>query len=223
LKAKKESERALNGSLKEALNLLRPLQTHLEEAEQEKKEMAKELLLLKKRVKGDASRNQSLPDEVDVKHVRDLEYAVQQLEKENSQLHDALEDMSHNINVSHLSGGTNTSTKNEARVKEELVEMKSRYEVTQSRLEDAFVENHTLVEALQKREQEEKEMAEELYLLRQRLKQTQGELDKKSSSSQVNGKVPSGYSPNANGARSPVQNEGAQQRNNLQHWKKQWK
>jgi chromosome segregation ATPase len=223
LKAKKESERALNGSLKEALNLLRPLQTHLEEAEQEKKEMAKELLLLKKRVKDDASRNQSLPDEVDVKHVRDLEYAVQQLEKENSQLHDALEDMSHNINVSHLSGGTNTS-KNEARAKEELVEMKSRYEVTQSRLEDAFVENHTLVEALQKREKEEKEMAEELHLLRQRLKQTQGELDKRPRSSQDNGQGPtSGYSPASNRTRPPAKDEGAQQRNNLQHWKKQWK
>ena len=177
LRAKKESEKALNASLKEALNLLRPLQTHLEEAEREKKELAKELLVLKRR-KDDGSTSRNFPSEVDVNHVRDLEYAVQQLEKENSQLHDALEDMSHSINASHLSGTTNLSNKNEARLREDLVEMKSRYEVTQSRLEDAFVENHTLVEALQKREKEEKEMVEELTLLRQRLKQSQSELER---------------------------------------------
>jgi hypothetical protein len=35
------------------------------------------------------------------------------------------------------------SQKNESRLKEEIVEVKSRYEVTQSRLEDAYLENHT--------------------------------------------------------------------------------
>lgn len=201
LKSKKESEKALNASLKEALNLLRPLQSHLEEAEREKKALAKELLVYKRRSnrdEGSAGRSRSLPDDVDEHHVRDLEYAVQQLEKENSQLHDALEDMSQSINASHLSGTTNLSARNEAKLKEDLVEMKSRYEVTQSRLEDAFVENHTLVEALQKREKEEKEMVEELYLLRQRLQQSQAELEKSQSSERSDwGKSPSyqsGYS-----------------------------
>uniref|UniRef100_A0A7S3P5F2 Uncharacterized protein n=1 Tax=Amphora coffeiformis TaxID=265554 RepID=A0A7S3P5F2_9STRA len=195
LKAKKESEKALNASLKEALNLLRPLQTHLEEAEREKREMAKELMALKKINQSDPSaRNTSMPSDADTNHVRDLEYAVQQLEKENSQLHDALEDMSHSINASHLSGTTNLSNKNDARLREELVEMKSRYEVTQSRLEDAFVENHTLVEALQKREKEEREMVEELYLLRQKLKQSQSELERTRSGQSGGGSTFSGYS-----------------------------
>lgn len=195
LKAKKESEKALNASLKEALNLLRPLQAHLEEAEREKRAMAKELMALKKRNQGDSStRNTSMPSEVDVDHLRELEYAVQQLEKENSQLHDALEDMSQSINASHLSGTTNLSQKNEAKLREELVEMKSRCEVTQSRLEDAFVENHTLVEALQKREKEEKQMVEELHLLRQRLKQSQSDLERSRSGQSGGGSTFSGHS-----------------------------
>jgi predicted nuclease with TOPRIM domain len=75
--------------------------------------------------------------------------------------------MSQSLNVSHLSG---MSQKNESRLKEEIVEVKSRYEVTQSRLEDAYLENHTLVEALNKREREENDMAQEIQILR-------GELD----------------------------------------------
>jgi chromosome segregation ATPase len=180
LKSKKESERALNGSLKEALTLLRPMQRHLEEAEREKKEMAKELTALKRRGGAAAARggNGKSESETNQQHVRDLEYTVQQLEKENTQLHDALEEMSQSINASHLSGGTNLSGKNESKLREDLVEMKSRYEVTQSRLEDAFVENHTLVEALRKREKEEKEMVEELHVLRQKLKQSQAQLER---------------------------------------------
>ena len=193
LKSKRESERALNASLKEALNLLRPMQTHLEEAEREKREMAKELMVLKRRG-GGVSRSGGVNSDGDNQHVRELEFAVQQLEKENSQLHDALEDMSQSINASHLSGNTNLSAKNEAKLREDLVEMKSRYEVTQSRLEDAFVENHTLVEALQKREKEEKEMVEELHVLRQKLKQSQAELERTRSRSFGNSSTYSGHS-----------------------------
>jgi chromosome segregation ATPase len=167
LKMKKESERKLNRSLKEALGLLKPLQMHLEEAEDEKSELRDELLALQKRTSEDPSvRSREVPNARNVEKISSLEKNVQQLEQENSQLHDALEDMSQSFNVSHLSGISKTSQKSESRLKEEVVEIKSRYEVTQSRLEDAYIENHTLVEALTQREQEEKEMAQEIQILR---------------------------------------------------------
>jgi predicted nuclease with TOPRIM domain len=175
LLAKKEAEKALNRSLKDALGLLKPLQMHLEDAENEKKEIAKELQDLKRQLAGDGSRSTVGARSVDADAVRDLEITVRQLEKENSQLHDALENMSQSLNASHLSGGA--GVKNDARLREELVELKSRYEVTQGRLEDAFVENHTLVEALQKREREEKELSNEVKTLREKLKITQVELE----------------------------------------------
>lgn len=195
LAAKKEAHRALNTSLKDALGLIKPLQHHLEEAEEEKRELAEELNALRQQAQNasnnpaNGSRSMPVDGSDDVNNqgknasaMRHLEKTVQQLERENAQLHDALEDMSHSINASHISSSLSPqqkkqSSKAEARLRAELVEIKSRYEVTQSRLEDSFVENHTLVEALQKREKEEKDMVKELEILRERLAASEAELD----------------------------------------------
>jgi predicted nuclease with TOPRIM domain len=137
---------------------------HLEEAEDEKNELRDELLAVRTRQgEGQSVRSRDIPSEQNGETIAHLEDTVRQLEQENSQLHDALEDMSQSLNVSHLSG---KSQKSESRLKEEIVEVKSRYDVTKSRLEDAYVENHTLVEALNKREQEESDMMQEIQILR---------------------------------------------------------
>lgn len=186
--AKRNAERALNKSLKDAIGLIKPLQMHLEEAEQEKRKLEQELIFLKRA--GNASTTTEtlsrsvagMPSDVNVETIRELENAVRHLERENSQLQDALEDMSQALNASHLSGknvnmGHLPNSKNEGRLREELVELKSRYEVTQGRLEDAFVENHTLVEALQTREKEEMDLVGEVKALREKLKSSEAELE----------------------------------------------
>jgi chromosome segregation ATPase len=116
--------------------------------------------------------------------MKHLEKTIQELETENAQLQDALEDMSQSINASHISASYNTSphpkqqtSKTEARLREELVELKSRYEVTHARLEDSFVENHTLIEVLKKREKEERDMVQELTILQERLAASEAEVD----------------------------------------------
>ena len=63
--------------------------------------------------------------------------------------------------------------KQNEQLRKEVAEMKSRHEVAQSRLEDAFVENHSLVEALKKREAEESQMAEEVNVLREQLQRAE--------------------------------------------------
>ena len=181
LKEKKEVEKALNKSLKEALGLLKPLQSHLEEAEQEKRNMAKEMRFLRQKLGEPASSSKGSPDDnkdKDSPHgtVRDLEVFVRQLEMENSQLYETIEDMSQSINVSHLSGVSNNNN-GDAKAKEALVEMKSRYEVTKGRLEDAYLENQTLLEGLKKRDKEEKAMVDELHVLREKLKKSEAELE----------------------------------------------
>jgi len=194
LSAKKDAQRALNKSLKDALGLIKPLQYHLEEAEQEKRELADELHELKLQ-NGTSSANASRSLPTNGRHpedsnsgknaaaMRHLEKTIQQLERENSQLQDALEDMSQSINASHISHQQQSpdqkekASKIESRLREELVELKSRYEVTQGRLEDSFVENHSLVEALQKREKEEGAMVKELKVLREQLERSKAELD----------------------------------------------
>ena len=177
--------------------MIKPLQYHLEEAELEKRQLEEELEIWRRQAKsnGNSTGNgtRSMPTDGDgvgnsaknTAAMRHLESTIQQLERENAHLQDALEDMSQSINASHISATFNNhtpqqkqqSSKTEARLREELVELKSRYEVTQIRLEDSFVENHTLVEVLKKREQEENDMVEELKILEERLAASEAELD----------------------------------------------
>lgn len=167
LKEKKEVEKALNNSLKDAIALLKPLQLHLEDAEQEKRDMARELHALKQRMSDPAGRSAS-----DMSRIKDLEKTITDLERENSRLHDALEDMSQSFNASILSG----VSKSESRLREELVEMKSRYEVTKSRLEHQYEENQGLLDRLRSREKEERVMLEDLQILREKIKSQEAEL-----------------------------------------------
>jgi DNA repair ATPase RecN len=98
-----------------------------------------------------------------VKIKEELEDTVRQLELENSQLQDALEDLSETGTV-------------EAKWRQKLVELNSRYEVTQNKLEDAHVENHSLVKELKRKETRELQQQAEIERLRRRLDQSESEL-----------------------------------------------
>ncbi|CAJ1946100.1 unnamed protein product [Cylindrotheca closterium] len=170
LAQKEHAERILNKSLKEALGLLKPLQMHLEDAEKEKMEVSKELRSLRKRFRQlqmgeieDLSKSESINLIDGEVRVEELEEAVRQLEEENSQLHDALED--------NVMGGTEDS-----KTRQRMVELNSRYEVTQNKLEDALVENHSLTKTLKQRELQEKQRIEEIRVLRERLHKMENEL-----------------------------------------------
>jgi len=176
LASKEQSEKVLKKTLQDALNLLKPLQTHLEEAEREKMHISKELRTLRKRFRqlqmselgsvGDDQSKSTFAGDVSTELIKikeELEETVRQLELENSQLQDALEEMSES--------GTS-----EAKWRQKLVELNSRYEVTQNKLEDAHVENHALAKELKNRESREQQHLAELERLRQRLDETQSEL-----------------------------------------------
>lgn len=173
LAQKEQAESILNRSLKEALGLLKPLQIHLEEAEKEKMEISKELRNLRKRFRqlqmgeiDDLSKS-TINGEVGVELLKmkeELEETVRQLEMENSQLHDALEDVT-------------DDGQDQSKISQRMVELSSRYEVTQNKLEDAHVENHSLIKALKQKELEEKQRNEETRRLYERLQQTESELN----------------------------------------------
>jgi hypothetical protein len=195
LAAKRDTERILNKSLKDALSLIKPLQMHLEEAEQEKRAIAHELMVVRNNTSGtNGSRSVDSQGANNDAIVRDLEVTVRHLEKENAQLQDALEEMSQSLNASHLHSvdvSTQSSTrqlphqsqnhqpanKSEARLREEIVELKSRYEVTQARLQDSFAENQSLVDSLQKRELNDSDLVHEVSVLREKLQSAEKELD----------------------------------------------
>ena len=178
LEAHKEAEAVLTKSLKQAVGLLRPLETHLETAEQEKRDLQKELKACKKKLaKLEAANSESrshalsLPNEVEM-HDRDLAGTVRELEQENGKLQHALEEVSQNLS---FSGGEND--RNQARLKESLVELNSRYEVTQNKLERAVVENHALIDALKHKESQERKLEAELRDLREDLMRSNHELE----------------------------------------------
>ena len=58
-----------------------------------------------------------------------------------------------------------------------LVELNSRYEVTQNKLEDAHVENHALVKALKQNEMNDIYRKEETKRLQENLQKTESELN----------------------------------------------
>lgn len=179
LQQRKDAEKALNASLKEALDLLRPLQSHLEEAEREKQELERELIELQGKVGtavGPSNSMKSSGTDQDGKLLNDLQETVRRLEKENSQLHNALEDLSQNFNTSHLSGLSNLSHKEEMKLREDVVATKSRYEVTQRRLEEALGDSKKMKLELKKKNDSEKALLEEVEALRSRLKQSDIEL-----------------------------------------------
>jgi hypothetical protein len=215
LASKRDAERSLNRSLKDALDLIKPLQKHLEESEIEKRQIEHELEILKKQQSGSRNVPNNNSDKlnisansVSVEVVRDLETTVRQLEKENAMLHDALEDMSHTLNASHISESNQNSPNRHSNIlspnqqqqpgmttetgrnlenndskqrqqqllHQEYVELKSRYEVTQTRLKDAYNENHTLSELIQKEVEEKYVLNDEVTTLREQLqrKSTKG-------------------------------------------------
>jgi len=176
LAQREQVNRVLNKSLKEALGLLKPLQMHLEEAENEKADISKELRNLRKRFRqlqmgegDDQSRSTlgGLDVGVELIKVRDeLEETVRQLELENSQLYDALDDMTEDGKQNNI----------EAKLRQRLVELNSRYEVTQNKLEDAHVESHVLAKALKQKEMEEKQRQGDIFQLEDNLRKTETEL-----------------------------------------------
>ncbi|VEU43274.1 unnamed protein product [Pseudo-nitzschia multistriata] len=179
LAQKEHANTVLNKSLKEALGLLKPLQMHLEAAEMEKNETSKELRNLRKRFRqlqmgemvDDQSRStvggRAIDGGVELAKIKEeLEETVRQLELENSELHDALDDLTE--------GGNKQN--NEAKTRHRLVELNSLYEVTQNQLEDARVENHALLKALRQKEAEEIERRAEVVRLGEQLHKTESEL-----------------------------------------------
>mmetsp|Transcript_5068 Transcript_5068/g.12436 ORF Transcript_5068/g.12436 Transcript_5068/m.12436 type:complete len:928 (-) Transcript_5068:180-2963(-) len=173
---REQANKLLNKSLKEALGLLKPLQLHLEEAENEKSEIARELRNLKKRFRqlqmgelDDQSRSTitGVESSFELSKVKEeLEETIRQLELENSELHDALEDLAED----------GRQQNNEAKVRQRLVELNSRYEVTQNKLEDAHVENHALVKALKQKEIEEVKRKSDMIQLEGKLHKAESEL-----------------------------------------------
>jgi chromosome segregation ATPase len=172
--SRKESEKALKKSLKEALSLLKPLQTHLEEAENEKQDLLVELRKLRKKTEEKSTGQGHSKDSTTV---RELEATVKLLELENAQLHDALEDMSQSINASHVSGATASSNKQESRLREEIVQLKSRNEVTQKQLELAKRDKQALADTLSKRENDERGTSEDMKMMREKLRKAEAELE----------------------------------------------
>jgi chromosome segregation ATPase len=134
---------------------------HLETAEREKKEIHKELKACKKRL--------ARLEHTDAESVRSVMTTESHWTKEREELERKLEQLGKDRE---LSGGVSPQ-----KVQEELVELKSRYQVTQNMLESATVENHALVDALKQKEHLEQKMKGEIDDLKAKLRKSDLELE----------------------------------------------
>mmetsp|Transcript_643 Transcript_643/g.768 ORF Transcript_643/g.768 Transcript_643/m.768 type:complete len:866 (-) Transcript_643:82-2679(-) len=153
LSSKTKDERLLKLSLQEALSLVKPLQTHLHTAIQEKKVLKKELkhLTLSKTFDRSLDFSQSAASD---ERTTDFEGIISRSEQENPNFR-----------------------RNQSKLEEKLVEMKSRTRVTEEKLTSATSENEELSNYIREKEQLEQEMLEELLILRKKLQKSEQELD----------------------------------------------
>ena len=157
LQMRADSEQILNDSLVEALNLLKPLQAHLQTAEKEKRDLAKQVKSYKKKlarlsdpnISSSSSKSPTVGDSSSA-----WESTVQELEAVNARMQPQRE-----------------------KLKTDLLEMQSQYERTQEKLVSAQVENHVLVDALQHKEQSEQELMNEVRMVKAKLETADRELD----------------------------------------------
>ena len=154
LTAKTEVEQILNNSLKEALSLLQPLQMHLETSEREKKALSKKMKLYKKQLAKLETGSQ----------VNESMSVSSEWPTERQELQQRLLELQER-------------TTGAEKLRSDFLELNSRYEVTQNKLEAGIAENKALADALKQREQRETEMIMQLEELTEKMAKSDHELE----------------------------------------------
>jgi chromosome segregation ATPase len=144
---KTEAERMLNDSLKEALGLLKPLQTHLETSERERKQLTRQLKVARKKLE-------------------ELERKSDHVEK-----WDVIDDQGSDKEV--IMRGLPQNSRHQ----KEVLQWKTRHDELQQNLDSAKIENNALVDALKRRESKERELIKEISTLRKKLEKSNHELE----------------------------------------------
>ncbi len=178
LEAKKETERTLNKSLKEAVDILKPLQGHVMTVEKEKAALLQRLKTAESRVQElESSSARGLPSPPPPPPPgRNDDRAVRRLEQEKELLKQRIHQLERDaIDVDQQTLGS-TVTQNVQRLQEQLVDVQARYEKSRKMLDQSAKTNASLLQDLREMEDEDDEAQEQIALLEQKLMEKDKEL-----------------------------------------------
>ena len=178
LEAKKETERTLNKSLKEAVDILKPLQGHVMTVEKEKAALLQRLKTTESRIEElESSSARGLPSPPPPPPPgRNDDRAVRRLEQEKELLKQRIHQLERDaIDVDQQTLGS-TMTQNVQRLQEQLVDVQARYEKSRKMLDQSAKTNANLLQDLREMEDEDEEAQEQIALLEQTLMEKDKEL-----------------------------------------------
>ena len=178
LEAKKETERTLNKSLKEAVDILKPLQGHVMTVEKEKAALLQRLKTTESRIEElESSSARGLPSPPPPPPPgRNDDRAVRRLEQEKELLKQRIHQLERDaIDVDQQTLGS-TMTQNVQRLQEQLVDVQARYEKSRKMLDQSAKTNANLLQDLREMEDEDEEAQEQIALLEQTLMEKGKEL-----------------------------------------------
>lgn len=178
LEAKKETERTLNNSLKEAVDILKPLQGHVMTVEKEKAALLQRLKTTESRIEElESSSARGLPSPPPPPPPgRNDDRAVRRLEQEKELLKQRIHQLERDaIDVDQQTLGS-TMTQNVQRLQEQLVDVQARYEKSRKMLDQSAKTNANLLQDLREMEDEDEEAQEQIALLEQTLMEKDKEL-----------------------------------------------
>ena len=178
LEAKKETERTLNKSLKEAVDILKPLQGHVMTVEKEKAALLQRLKTTESRIEElESSSARGLPSPPPPPPPgRNDDRAVRRLEQEKELLKQRIHQLERDaIDVDQQTLGS-TMTQNVQRLQEQLVDVQARYEKSRNMLDQSAKTNANLLQDLREMEDEDEEAQEQIALLEQTLMEKDKEL-----------------------------------------------
>ena len=178
LEAKKETERTLNKSLKEAVDILKPLQGHVMTVEKEKAALLQRLKTTESRIEElESSSTRGLPSPPPPPPPgRNDDRAIRRLEQEKELLKQRIHQLERDaIDVDQQTLGS-TMTQNVQRLQEQLVDVQARYEKSRKMLDQSAKTNANLLQDLREMEDEDEEAQEQIALLEQTLMEKDKEL-----------------------------------------------
>ena len=175
LETKKEAERTLNKSLKEAVDILKPLQGHVMAVEKEKAALLHRLKTAESHIEElETSSNRAIPQPLSPG--RNDERTIRRLEQEK----ELLEQRVHQLERDAIDADQRTlgsvMTQDVQRLQEQLADVQKRHENTKQMLDQSAKTNASLLQDLKEMEEEDEEAQEQIASLEQKLIEKDREL-----------------------------------------------
>jgi len=176
LKAKEEAEKTLNKSLKEAVEILKPLQGHVETVEKEKLALINKLTAAENRIKDLEASSSSRALSPSKQQDNGSERTIKLLAHEKALLEQRVEELQRESMDAEQRTVGSDMTKDVHRLQERLAEMERRYNTTKNMLDQSAKTNASLLQDLKEMEEEDEEAQEQIALLTESLEEKGKEL-----------------------------------------------